>query len=190
MPSTSVLWRRLDQTGHEAARLIDDGGAPLIAGTAVFIEQGQPCRLDYRVACDAAWRTVSAQVTGWLGDASIDIAITVADDRRWVLNGQAYPDVQGCVDVDLSFSPSTNLLPIRREQLQVGQRAVVRAAWLRFPAGTLEPLDQVYERIDQSKYRYESAGGAFRALLETNGAGFVISYPGLWQAEVSTGCGV
>lgn len=37
-----------------------------------------------------------------------------------------------CVDIDLNFSPSTNLLPIRRFDLSVGASAIVRAAWLRF----------------------------------------------------------
>jgi hypothetical protein len=39
----------------------------------------------------------------------------------------------GCVNIDLNFSPSTNLLPIRRLDLSVGASAIVRAAWLRFP---------------------------------------------------------
>ncbi|MPZ16952.1 MAG: hypothetical protein GEV06_03390 [Luteitalea sp.] len=112
MDSISILWHRLDQAGHEAARLIGDDAAPRLEGTAVFVEEGRPCRLDYRVSCDAAW--------------------------------------------------------------------------FHFPAGTLEVLDQVYERIEQRRYRYESGGGAFVALLETNTAGFVVDYPQLWQAEVAT----
>jgi hypothetical protein len=186
MDSASILWHRLDQAGHEAVRLIGDDAARRLEGTAVFVEQGRPCRLDYVVSCDVDWRTVSAEVTGWLADTPIRIAIAADADRRWTLNGKAYPNVQGCLDVDLSFSPSTNLLPIRRLGLQVGQRAEVRAAWLLFPACTLEPLDQVYERIDQSTYRYESGGGTFVAVLETNTAGFVVDYPQLWRAEVAT----
>ncbi|MGH9163058.1 MAG: putative glycolipid-binding domain-containing protein [Vicinamibacteraceae bacterium] len=186
MNSVSILWRRLDQAGHEAARLTGDDEARRLEGTAVFVEQGQPCRLDYRVSCDAAWRTVSAEVNGWLADTPIQLAIAVDADKRWTLNGKAFPSVQGCIDVDLSFSPSTNLLPIRRLRLEVGQRAEARAAWLLFPAGTLEPLDQVYERVDQSRYRYASGGGAFVAVLETNSAGLVVDYPQLWRAEVPT----
>jgi hypothetical protein len=39
---------------------------------------------------------------------------------------------EGCLDIDLGFSPSTNLLPIRRLTLAVGEAATVRAAWLPF----------------------------------------------------------
>jgi len=91
--------------------------------------------------------------------------------------------VAGCLDIDLAFSPSTNLLPIRRLKLRPGEAAEVRAAWLRFPEFVLEPLEQMYRRLDAWTYRYESGGGAFVATLRTNTAGFVTSYPGLWEAS-------
>jgi hypothetical protein len=155
----------------------------VIEGTAVFSESGRPCRLDYRVACDAAWRTVSGRVTGWLDVTPVAVAIDADATRRWTFNGQSCPALQGCDDLDLSFSPATNLLPIRRAGLPVGTRVSVRAAWLRFPELTLEVLDQTYERVSESRYRYESRGGSFVAMLETNAVGFVTSYPGLWQVE-------
>ena len=183
MRSTSILWRRLDRAGHESARLSESAAGAVIEGTAVFGESGRPCRLDYRVICDAGWRTVAARVTGWLGATAIDLDVAVDAARSWTLNGTHCPDVQGCDDIDLSFSPATNLLPIRRTPLAIGGRVSVRAAWLRFPDPTLEPLDQVYERVAESRYRYESAGGTFVAMLETNASGFVTRYPGLWELE-------
>jgi len=89
--------------------------------------------------------------------------------------------VTGCVDLDLNFSPSTNLLPIRRLNMAVGQQVEVRAAWLRFPSFRLEPLVQVYRRIDETRYRYESGGGTFITELRVNEAGFVTQYPNLWE---------
>jgi uncharacterized protein len=59
----------------------------------------------------------------------------------------------------------------------------VRAAWLRFPAVTLESLDQTYERVSESRSRYESRGGSFVAVVETNAVGSVTLYPGLRQLE-------
>jgi hypothetical protein len=181
--TTSILWRRLDRPGHEAALLNEAPVGAVLEGTAVFSESGRPCRLDYRVVCDAAWRTVSGRITGWLDTTALDIAIDVDAARGWTINGRSCPDLRGCDDIDLSFSPATNLLPIRRLKLAVGAQASVRAAWLRFPAVTLESLDQTYERVSESRYRYESGGGSFVAMLETNAAGFVTRYPGLWQLE-------
>ncbi|PYO47835.1 MAG: hypothetical protein DMD72_09100, partial [Gemmatimonadetes bacterium] len=81
---------------------------------------------------------------------------------------------------------STNLLPIRRLALKVGDRAVVQAAWVRFPEFTLELLEQTYTRLDDNTYRYESGNGAFRRDLKVDESGLVLDYPGLWSAESHT----
>jgi hypothetical protein len=182
MPDPVVLWRRLDVPGHETCRLTDSGPDRRLEGTAVFAHEGQPCRLDYQIVCDADWQTTLARVSGWVGDRAIEIDITADAGRTWRLNGAVVPAAAGCTDVDLNFSPSTNTLPIRRLGPAVGGAADVRAAWLRFPSFQLEPLDQVYRRIDSLTYRYESAGGSFTADLRVNAAGLVTDYA-VWQLE-------
>lgn len=183
MTAHTTLWRRLDQPGHESARLLRQEVGWHLGGTAVFVHEGEACRLDYTVACDAEWQTVSARVAGWLGTRAVEIAIAVEPGRRWRLDGAEWAAVAGCVDLDLAFSPSTNLLPIRRMGLAIGQEARVRAAWLRFPSFVLEPIEQVYRRLDVTTYRYESAGGRFVRQLEVDAVGFVVRYPGLWEVE-------
>lgn len=182
MAEASILWRRLDRPGHEAGRLLSRGSGWHLSGTAVFAHERQPCRLDYSIVCDGGWRTHSGRVTGWVGAEAVEIALAADSTRRWRLNGADCPAVAGCIDLDLNFSPSTNLLPIRRLGLAIGQEAEVRAAWLRFPSFLLEPLEQRYRRIDASTYRYESAGG-FVAELRVNAEGLVTLYPGFCEAE-------
>ena len=183
MADDSILWRRLDQPGHEAARLVWQQAAWRLIGTAVFAHRQQPCRLDYIVVCDGEWHTISGRVTGWVGTESVDIELAVDAARHWRLHGMDCPAVAGCIDLDLNFSPSTNLLPIRRLNLAIGQEAEVQAAWLRFPSFALEPLVQRYRRLDGATYRYESAGGSFVAEIQVNAAGFVTRYPPAWQVE-------
>jgi uncharacterized protein len=182
----SILWRRLDQPGHESARLLLQHSYWHLSGTAVFAHNQQPCRLDYLVVCNAGWQTLSGRVTGWVGNESVEIELSVDAARRWRLNGTECPIVASCIDLDLNFSPSTNLLPIRRLGLAIGQEAKVQAAWLRFPSFTPEPLEQLYRRIDVATYRYESAGGRFVTDLQVNAAGFVTHYPNAWQVEAGS----
>jgi len=108
----------------------------------------------------------------------IDVRVSADRERKWYLNHAECPAVASCLDIDLGFSPSTNLLPIRRLSLAVGQSAEVRAAWLPFPSLTFEALPQVYRREGEQLYRYESGGGVFVRLLEVNPVGFVTNYPG------------
>jgi hypothetical protein len=180
----SILWQGFVLPGHEACRLISQDSHWFLEGTAVFSHDQQPCRLAYQIVCDHAWRTLSADVKGWLGKTSISVLIKTDPAQTWWLNAVEQPNIKGCIDVDLNFSPSTNLLPIRRLNLSIGEAAEVRAAWLRFPSFELEVLTQQYRRLDESTYRYESAGGQFVSELKVNKSGLVVEYPGIWRSEV------
>lgn len=184
MTYQTILWRRLDQPGHESARTWFQDSSWHLAGTAVFMYDQEPSLLAYHLVCDNDWHTRSAQITGWIGDGAVEFDVSVDAAQRWRLNGREIPAVEGCFDLDLNFSPSTNLLPIRRLALGIGQTAAVKAAWLHFPGFTLEALDQVYQRIAVATYRYKSAGGKFVRDLTINAAGFVTNYPGFWELEV------
>jgi hypothetical protein len=103
----------------------------------------------------------------------------------WSLDGQVMPLLDGCHDVDLEWSPSTNTLPIRRLQLGLKQPAKVTAAWIRFPSLEIERLDQSYERLAGRRYGYRS--GRFAAELQVDEDGLVLDYAGLWKAVASSG---
>jgi uncharacterized protein len=179
---STILWRRIDCPGHEFARLQSLDSGYCLSGTAVFVHDTQPCRMNYSIDCDSEWRTISLAVQGWISGAAISRSIRAAGGR-WLIDGVEAPQVSGCIDVDLNFSPSTNLLSIRRLNLQVGESANVLAAWLRFPELTLEPLAQRYQRTGEVAYQYVSNAGAFARDLKVDHSGFVLEYPGYWQAE-------
>jgi uncharacterized protein len=179
----SVCWRRIDQPGHEVGGfgpLL--GGGWRLTGSIAMAFRGEPCALRYGVILDDQWRTVGGMVAGGVGDRQHEILVKVVDGQ-WFIGDTEYPDVRGCVDLDLNFSPITNLLPIRRLEIPVGGEVKVTAAWLRFPEMVLQPLEQVYRRTSARTFQYESAGGAFRAELEVNEHGLVTTYGDIWSAE-------
>jgi uncharacterized protein len=174
----TVLWKSIPWPGHEAARLLEGG----LEGAAAFLNDSEVCCLDYPIVCNDDWSTHSARVDGWVGAREIHIAIEAANGV-WSLNGLEQPQVAGCIDVDLNFSPSTNVLPIRRLQLAAGESQVVRAAWLRFPSFVLEPLEQRYTRVAEDRVRYESYTTNFSAELRVSANGMVLDYENIWRAE-------
>jgi hypothetical protein len=179
----SILWHRIDRPGHESAAVFPREKGWELAGTAVFAHESEPCCLSYVIACDAEWRTRSVEVGGWLATKPVRVDARVDREGVWRVGAGDVAEITGCVDVDLNFSPSTNLLPIRRLNLAVGEEREVRAAWLRFPSFRFEPLEQSYRRLAADRYLYRSAGGRFERELEVDENGFVVRYPDFWEAE-------
>lgn len=178
----SIFWRRLDMPGQDSAKVFFENSCWHFTGSAVFTYNNQSCQLDYLVICNSNWKTLSGNIAGSVGKEKIQIDFSVDSAHRWRLNGKECFEVVGCIDIDFEFSPSTNLIPIRRLNLAIGQSAKIYAAWLRFPSFTLEPLEQIYSRTDESIYHYET-GGTFISDLEVNEEGFVTHYPKFWKIE-------
>lgn len=183
MTPAGIVWRRLDMPGHDACRLRKDDAGWNLDGTAVFSREGVPARLTYRVACDAAWRTQQGYVHGWVGAESIELGVVRTAAGAWTLNGSVVSNLEACVDLDLGFTPATNLIAIRRLDLAVGQAADAPAAWLDVFGAALGLLSQRYERRGATRYWYEAPGAGYTAMLEVAPTGFVRRYPGLWEAE-------
>jgi hypothetical protein len=181
----TVLWKCLNHFGHEWCQLQQDEARIQLHGVALFRYDRKPCRLEYSIECDLRWRTQTAEITGTIGARDVSIQLEVDPARHWKANGKRIHSVDGCIDVDLGFSPSTNMLPINRISLHPGDRTMVTAAWIEFPTMKIKPLNQIYERIDKSRYRYLSQGGKFRKTLIVNKRGIVLTYPGYWHVEVA-----
>lgn len=180
---TTIVWRRLDLPGHDTAALLRDPDGWRLSGVAVLVESNQPCRLDYEITCNPNWLTRQCSVRGYIGATTVALDVSRNSAGEWTVGGAPATALSGCDDIDLGFSPATNLLPIRRLGLAVGARAEVRAAWIRFPELTAEVLEQAYTRLTPDHYLYESAGGAFRRELVVDEDGFVLDYPDLWRSE-------
>ncbi|HJU87779.1 MAG TPA: putative glycolipid-binding domain-containing protein [Gemmatimonadaceae bacterium] len=182
MNARTILWRRLDQTGLEVARLEEHPSGWSFTGTVIVVNEGTPCAFTYAVVCDSSWRTVEASIRGTVGEEFVNVSVE-SHGRQWLRNGEAQPQVAGCIDVDIAFTPATNTLPIRRLRIPIGQSVPVTAAWLRFPDFVLVPLEQSYTRERANVYRYESGGGSFAARIDVDDLGLVRQYGQIWRAE-------
>lgn len=183
MTVASILWRRRDVPGHDACRLESTHEGWRLVGAATFLHEATPACLAYDVACDATWRTKDGVVRGWVGATTIDAVIRRTHDGRWTMNGDVVHALDDCVDLDLGFTPATNLFQLRRIDLAEGAAAEVPVAWLDVAALTLDVLHQRYERRSADSYAYDAPRFGYAAMLRVDEAGFVHDYPQLWRAE-------
>ena len=177
----AFFWRKLNHPGHDSCRLIKLPTGWRLTGAAVFLEARRACHFQYDVVADAAFRTKSAAVVGYLGRKAIDVRIRSAGRGRWRVNGVPNADVAGCIDVDLSFTPATNLFVLRRLALKVGEHAKAPAAYLEFPSLRLTRLPQRYERLGRTTYAYKAPTVGYAGTLQVTPLGAVFRYPGLFE---------
>ncbi len=184
-PVASIVWRLDEYDSRDHARLhtLDEGAR--LCGNAVLVVDGRPTSIDYRVEIDREWRTLGATIEVRSGAGRPRAIEVIADDGHWRFDGVIDSTFDGCLDIDLGWTPATNLLPIRRHDLAIGESVVIGATWLRFPELEFSRSSQRYTRLDQTTWRYES--GDFARDLTVNDVGFATAYgDDLWQAVATT----
>lgn len=165
--------------GVEHLAVWEEGGAIAAQGVVIGDDEGNNFGAAYRIACDAAWRVRQA-------------VVEVAGGGRLVLcadgaghwhggDGEAIPALDGCIDIDITATPFTNTLPIRRLGAAPSGRRTIEVAYVHVPQLTVEKAVQAYTRLGKNLYRFEAVGADFEAELEVDDAGFVVRYPGLFQ---------
>ena len=175
----SIWHERVADAGFEHCRF---GATSADAVVLAFDDGMRPYRLAYRLdwSRDGRLRSATLSVTDDAGSRGLDLVADGAGHWRDGTNG-ALPALDGCLDIDIWPTPFTNAFPIRRTPFAIGERRMVRVAWVEAPALTVRPVPQAYTRLRDRLYRFESLDGSgFVADLAVDGDGLVIDYPGLF----------
>ena len=169
-------WRTLDAPGWEHLDLALGADAISASGVLIGSRGGTDYGATYRMTLDPDWTVRHVEILRTDGAR----LVMSSGPEGWVVDGEGRPDLTGCVDVDLSGSPFTNTLPIRRMDLPVGEEITLRMAWI--PLDTLRPFPdlQRYTRMEDGRIRYRNEDGSFERLVEVDEDGLVTEYPGLF----------
>jgi uncharacterized protein len=176
-----IVWVPETGAGMEHLRLHVDADSVVAGGRVFGSAEGADYELHYEVHCDPAWATRRVRVD-LLAPSPAAHEITSDGHGRWLdAKGTAIAGLEGCVDVDLSVTPFTNTLPIRRLPWKPGQSRELEMAYVRLPAFQLSRARQRYTCLsrdeDGARFLYESIPTGFRAEIVTDADGIVVSYP-------------
>src|SRR5258708_13894080 len=155
----------------------------------IGIEDHIPYRSWYEMVCDTNWKVRELGLI-LLSSRSRSIKIRSDGEGHWTtISGEPVSSLDGCIDVDISVTPFTNTLPIRRLALSPGQSAELQVVYVTIPEMELKPARQRYTCLDLSAqggiYRYEGLASGFTTEFPVDKDGLVIDYPGLWKRVTS-----
>jgi len=180
-----VWWTPLHQTGLEQLHLMENETGVVADGFVLGMADATPFRLWYQVRADSAWRVRECllQIGGEKGQS---VHLSTDGQGHWTdANGLACSQLSGCLDLDISGTPFTNTLPLRRLELTPGESADLLVAYLTVPDLSIRPVRQRYTCLSRTAsggiYRYEGleSGSTFDLLVDEKA--LVVDYPGIWK---------
>jgi hypothetical protein len=174
-------WQDWDARGIEHL-VLREGAREIVAESVVVASvDDSPLAIRYQIRCDKSWRVRKAEISIVGDDRKIEIAGD--GEGNWSdASGKRLPKLAGAIDIDLSVTPFTNTLPIRRLKLKAGRSAEIVTVYILAPALTLTTDPQRYTCLEPlRRYRYESLDSDFTRDIDVDRRGLVVTYPGLFR---------
>jgi hypothetical protein len=196
------LWVKDDPAGMEQAE-VDIGADGMLATSTAFGVAPVPYRLDLDLSVDADWTTRRLALTVRGDEWTRSLLLERDASGSWTGSRSAHgpqPDAVvvsapmdavepraipvHVVDVDVQYSPLTNLMPVRRLGLdRRGSSAAFTMAWISVPllSVTLDEQHYTLLGVDDGDVcvRFENGAGFFAAVIRCDADGVVRDYPGI-----------
>ena len=175
-----VRWVPVEGTGLEHLQISEGEDAIRVRSTVIGDKDGIAYGIHYEMTLDPDWTFRSVEFQRMDG---VTTALASDGEGNWVDSlGKPLLELQDCIDIDVSGTPFTNTLPIRRNRdWVIGKPRRFDMAWV--PLDTLEPFrdGQIYTPLGDGKWRYQAADGSFEAEITVDEDGLVLDYPGLFR---------
>jgi hypothetical protein len=173
-----VRWRPLAGSGLELLSIRQWSDAIRVRAALIGLpgENDHGYFYDIKLGLDWTFHSISIERTD-----GARLALSSDTCGNWQADGLPRPDLSGCIDIDLSGSPFTNTLPIRRAHLPPGEPQRFDMAWIDLATLTIHRDGQVYTRLDERRFRYDGVDSGFTAEITVDEDGLVVSYPPLFE---------
>lgn len=133
-------------------------------------------RIEYVVRLSATWQVRQFILFRDLEEPDLWLATDGAG--RWgEMNGAHRTELDGCYDIDLTCTPFTNTLPIRRLPFAVGDTAELPVVMIDPETLEVRRVVQRYTRLADRSWRYTNVDSGFEVVLDVDEHGLVIDYP-------------
>ena len=179
-----IFWQPWETLGLEHLHLHVSSDGVVADSVVLGIDAGELFRVRYVLRCDEHYRMRNLLIECL--DNQEHIALHADGYGHWTHeNGAPLSDLDGCIDVDISATPFTNTLPIRRLQLLPGEAHDIHVVYIAVPSLRVRVEAQRYTCLERhangAMWQYRSLGSDFVADLAVDADGLVIDYPQLFR---------
>ena len=181
MKEIVARWQDWDAQGLEHLVLREDEDGVRADSFVIGQADGDAFAARYSIVCIREWQTRAVAVT--LVGQSQGIQISSDGAGNWCdPSGTAIEALHGAIDVDITSTPFTNTLPIRRLGLKAGESGDILVAYIDVPSLAVTADLQRYTCLEpMRRYRFESLDSDFTREIEVDEHGLVVLYPGLFK---------
>jgi hypothetical protein len=175
-----VLWQDGEGGGYDRCALLPAVGGATLSGTATLADHGRGATVRYVIRVDHAWRVRDCDVRMNAPAHEARVRIVSRDPGRWTRDDVPLPELDGCVDVSLDFTPVALTPLIRRVDLPRGERVDADVVRLALPHLEVTRARVGIEHDARDRWLHHVDGRAYA--LHVGPQGLITEYEDAWSA--------
>jgi hypothetical protein len=173
-----VKWINWTQDATEDLVLSEKPEGIFVEST--IINHGEnPFTIKYSLTCEPSWKVKTLNLE--LVETKEKIKLDSDRYGNWSNASGIIPRLHGAIDVDITATPFTNTLPIRRLKLGEKQHAEISVVYIKIPKLSVDIDLQRYTCLSKNTFLFEQINSNFARKIETDKDGLVVTYPGLFK---------
>ncbi|MBS7530220.1 putative glycolipid-binding domain-containing protein [Hazenella sp. IB182353] len=177
-----VIWKSASGQTIESLSLTEHPDHILIESIIIGVEEDKPLYIHYQIHLNKDWQVLECKVRS---EQETLFHLQSNGNGSWTDgHGQPLPHLSECIDIDLSCTPFTNTLPIRRLNLYPHQSADIQVVYIDVISGQIVPAKQQYHHLGAQNcpitYAYLSYTSGFSSEIIVDQSGLVVDYPQLY----------
>jgi len=178
-----IIWKREDDETNTSETLqFKEYRKDFIVKSIINgLLEGQPILIEYQIIIDRNWIVKEVEIKSLL-EKTNKITLKSNSNGKWYnVDNQEILELDNCIDIDISITPFTNTLPIKRLENSLEQKTKITVLYFDIKNWSFKKVEQYYTKLTDNLYKYEGVFRNFVADLPVDNFGFVTTYPGLFE---------
>jgi hypothetical protein len=177
---TNVIWQGLEYNSLENCIISSSENGYEINATVVGHYDRFIYLVQYTIKTNKNWETLFLDITIQHSNQRKRITLDCDGKGHWYCAGEIITEYNGCIDPDISITPFTNTLPVKRYKL-AQHEGNIKVLYIDVFELAVRVAHQRYAHRSGLVYHFETVPKDFEAEIAFNDWGIVMEYPALFR---------
>lgn len=175
-----MVWENIETFGCEYLYISRTEHMIQVESTVISLETGFPVQIWYQMTLNHSWKITKVHIIDKNGPS---LQLTSTGTGVWYdHHGVKLDYLNGAIDIDISATPFSNSLPIKRHTWDPGQKREIDMIYVSIPSLDVQKVKQTYTYIERENEDrvFHFQHKEFTSFISVDENGYVTEYPGLF----------
>jgi hypothetical protein len=180
--TTNLNWKGLDDPTVEHCTIIRSTGNIVVKSKIEGLVNNVHTIAEYELQLTTSWIVYSVDLNINNDNTKQSVKLMHNKAGEWTdASMRVVHELDGCIDIDISLTPFTNTLPVKRLCFKTGESRELKMLYIDLHSFDVKAQPQRYTYLGNNHFVFEALDTGYKNEITFTPDGFVRNYPGLFE---------